>query len=288
VGLKTGLRAFINDNNDLDRVIAIGRLHNYVILRFKDPTNIPLELVIAEFQSTHTAVMKEIGGLGALDDIAATLGTMEMGADGLVCSPRSLDQFSRVLTAVQRHHGAKLHLEPATVQSSRHVGMGHRACVDLVTLFEPTEGLLIGSTSQGGVLCCAEVFHLPYMERRPFRVNAGGIHSYVFGADDRTHYLSELRGGSTCLIAGVTGDARSAPVGRIKIETRPLRLISCVFESGEAISIVMQDDWHVRVFGADAKARNITALRAGDKVLAHRSCPGRHVGIQISEFIREL
>jgi 3-dehydroquinate synthase II/3-amino-4-hydroxybenzoic acid synthase len=193
-----------------------------------------------------------------------------------------------VLTALQRHQCARLHLEPATVQSSRAIGMGQRACVDLVTLFEPTEGILVGSTSQGGILCCAEVFHLPYMERRPFRVNAGGIHSYVFGADDRTRYLSELRGGSACLIAGVTGDTRSAPVGRIKIETRPLRLISCEFESGEEISIVMQNDWHVRVFGADAEVRNITELRRGDKVLAHRSCPGRHVGIQISEFIREV
>jgi 3-dehydroquinate synthase II/3-amino-4-hydroxybenzoic acid synthase len=286
-GLKTGLREFISDSSDMDRVIATGGHHHYVILRFKDPTNIPLELVIAELQSTHTAVIKEIGGPGALDDISATLGTMEVGADGIVCSPKSLDQLNLVLTALHQHQRTTMNLQPATVKSSRPIGMGQRACVDLVTLFEPTEGILVGSTSHGGILCCAEVFHLPYMEQRPFRVNAGGIHSYIFGVDNRTRYLSELRAGSPCLIVGTTGDTRSAAIGRIKIETRPLRLISCEFESGEAIGVVMQNDWHVRVFGADGEARNITELRPGDKVLAHRSCPGRHVGIQISEFILE-
>jgi 3-amino-4-hydroxybenzoic acid synthase len=131
------------------------------------------------------------------------------------------------------------------------------------------------------------VFPLPYMEMRPFRINAGGVHSYIFGPDERTQYLSELRSGQSCLVVDVAGETRIAPLGRVKIEVRPLRLVSCIFGSGEQIGIIMQDDWHVRVFGADASARNLTELRPGDEVMAYRALPGRHVGIQVSEFIEE-
>jgi 3-dehydroquinate synthase II/3-amino-4-hydroxybenzoic acid synthase len=287
LGVATCLRVRVEGGADLDRAIAVGARHDYVMLHFKDPTNIPLEIVIAEFQSRGTAVLKEIGDPDALEDIAATLGTMEVGADGIVCSPRSTVQLDRLLTVVREQCTTSLQLEPARILESRHIGMGHRACIDLVTLFEPTEGLLVGSTSRGAILCCAEVFHLPYMERRPFRVNAGGIHSYVFGPQDRTNYLSELRGGSPSLVVATSGSSRIAAVGRIKIEVRPLRLISCVFATGEPLAIILQDDWHVRVFGGSAEARNITELRAGDEVLAHRSTSGRHVGVRVSESIWE-
>ena len=66
-------------------------------------------------------------------------------------------------------------LPQGQIVSTRPIGMGYRSCIDLVTLFAPTEGMLVGSTSQGGILCCPEVFHLPYMDLRPFRVNAGTV-----------------------------------------------------------------------------------------------------------------
>ena len=59
------------------------------------------------------------------------------------------------------------------------LGLGTRSCIDVTTLFSEHEGLLVGSTSQSGILCCPEVFHLPYIEKRPFRINAGAVHSYV-------------------------------------------------------------------------------------------------------------
>jgi 3-dehydroquinate synthase II/3-amino-4-hydroxybenzoic acid synthase len=76
-------------------------------------------------------------------------------------------------------------------------------------------------------------------------------------------------------------------VGRVKTEVRPLRLIEVEFASSEKVNVLMQDDWHVRVFGEDGKPRNITELKAGDRVLGHRARPGRHVGIRVDEHILE-
>src|SRR5262249_31200254 len=153
----------------------------------------------------------------------------------------------------------------------------YRSCIDLATLFSPTEGMLVGSTSQGGILCCPEVFFLPYMELRPFRVNAGAVHSYVYNQGDRTDYMTELRAGSPVMIVDLHGKARKACVGRMKTEIRPLRLIEVEFAGGERVNVLMQDDWHVRIFSEQGTPLNITELKPGDRVLGHVAKPGRHV-----------
>jgi len=165
--------------------------------------------------------------------------------------------------------------------------MGYRACIDTGTLFDDDEGMLVGSTSQGGILCCPEVYFLPYMELRPFRVNAGAVHSYVYNTNDRTDYMSELKAGSNVMLVNSKGRVRTAPVGRVKIEKRPLRIIEVEFPNGEEVNVIMQDDWHVRIFSDKAKPLNISELKAGDKVLGYVTEVGRHVGIKIDENIIE-
>jgi 3-dehydroquinate synthase II/3-amino-4-hydroxybenzoic acid synthase len=125
------------------------------------------------------------------------------------------------------------------------------------------------------------------MELRPFRVNAGAVHSYVYNFADRTDYMSELRAGTAVMIVGTDGQTRRAVVGRIKTEVRPLRLIEAVFAGGETINVLMQDDWHVRIFSSAGEPLNVTELKPGDEVLAHRAAPGRHVGIKVEETIVE-
>jgi 3-amino-4-hydroxybenzoic acid synthase len=113
------------------------------------------------------------------------------------------------------------------------------------------------------------------------------VHSYVYASHDRTNYLSELRAGSPAMVVGIDGRVREVPVGRIKTEVRPLRLIEAEFPGGEKVNVLMQDDWHVRVFSAEGTPLNITELKPGDKVLGHVSTPGRHVGIPVDETIQE-
>lgn len=61
-----------------------------------------------------------------------------------------------------------------------------------------------------------------YINSRPFRVNAGAVHAYVQAPGNKTAYLSELKSGSEVLVVDAAGRARTAVVGRCKIETRPM------------------------------------------------------------------
>jgi 3-dehydroquinate synthase II/3-amino-4-hydroxybenzoic acid synthase len=283
----TCLRAYIDDGASLHGAIARGQRHDYLALRFRDPTNIPLELVIASLQATDTVLVKEINGADDVDDAVVTLGVMECGADGVMFSPREHRHLDAFLSRLAAGRASSVVLATARIVRSEPVGMGYRSCIDLATLFQPTEGLIVGSTSQGGILCCPEVFYLPYMELRPFRVNAGAVHSYVYNFGDRTDYMSELKAGAGVMVVGLDGRTRRAAVGRMKTEVRPLRLIEAAFSGGETVNVLMQDDWHVRVFSAAGTPLNVTALKAGDEVLAHLARPGRHVGIKVEETILE-
>jgi 3-dehydroquinate synthase II/3-amino-4-hydroxybenzoic acid synthase len=286
-GLRTCFRTYVDDADSLHRAIQDGKQHAFLMIRFRDPTNIPLELVIASLQATQTVLLKELENPTDVDDALVTLGVMEVGADGIMFSPKAHAVMDDFLARLERLARATVQLSTATIVRTSPMGMGYRSCIDTTTLFSETEGILVGSTSQGGLLCCAEVFFLPYMELRPFRVNAGAVHSYVYNFNDRTDYMSELRAGSQVMLVDRTGAARRAGVGRMKTEVRPLRLIEAEFASGERINTIMQDDWHVRIFSEDAKPLNITELRPGDKVLGHLAKPGRHVGIKVDEHIME-
>ena len=280
----------IVDKNSLLKCIEDATNYDYIILKFLDPTNIPLEQVIASLQKFETRIIKEINYEKYDDDTLSTLGVMEKGADGILFTPAETSEilkFSEVFRTNYRLNN-KVLLEECTVIKTEYVGLGHRACVDLVTLFNSNEGLLIGSTSQGGILCCPEVFYMPYMELRPFRVNAGGVHSYIFHFDESTSYLTELKAGSKVSIVSFDGNVRQSVVGRIKIEVRPLRLIQVEFASKEIANIILQDDWHVRVFSHEGTPRNLNEIRVGDKLLGMKSQPGRHIGIKIEETIMEV
>jgi 3-amino-4-hydroxybenzoic acid synthase len=285
-GLPTAYLAHVDDADSLHDAIHLGKRHSYVVMSFQDPTNIPLELVIASLQPTNTVLVKQIAP-NDIDDAIVTLGVMEVGADGILFTPEdhaSLDIFLKKFSEAKT---GSLPLEVGEILSSRPVGMGYRSCIDLATLFSEEEGMLVGSTSQGGVLCCPEVFYLPYMELRPFRVNAGAVHSYVYNLENKTDYMTELRAGSPVMVVNLNGKVRQAFVGRMKTEMRPLRLIEVGFSEGRRVNILLQDDWHVRIFSDEGKPRNITELKPGDRVLGYVAEPGRHVGIKVSEHIIE-
>lgn len=284
-GFRSCLRIGVDDAKSLHDSFRNGARHDYLMVSFKDPTNIPLELVIAELHDTETIVLKETGV--DVDDAIIALGVLELGSDGVITSFTEMAQFDALARRLDASLRSQLELQTGIVVRTRHLGLGHRSCIDTTHLFAPNEGLLVGSTSGGGILCCPEVFHLPYMELRPFRVNAASVHSYVFHADDRTSYISELRAGSALTVVEATGRTRPIYVGRVKTEIRPLILIEAKFPGDRAVNIVMQDDWHVRVFSDEALPLNVTELKSGDKVLGYTTELGRHVGVRVDEHIVE-
>ena len=67
------------------------------------------------------------------------------------------------------------------------------------------------------------------------------VHSYLAAPGERTAYLSELQTGAEVLVVDPQGRQRTAVVGRIKVERRPLvRFISswavCREASGASVS----------------------------------------------------
>lgn len=284
-GFKTCLRIGVNDAASLHASFREGWGHDYLMVAFKDPTNIPLELVIAELHKSNTVLLKEVGT--DIHDAVIALGVLELGSDGVVSSIVDVPQFDALARKLDDARLATLDLQIGTVVRTEHLGLGHRACIDTTHMFEPDEGILVGSTSTGGIFCCPEVFHLPYMELRPFRINAASVHSYVFNASDRTSYISELRAGSRITLVNSKGRTREIYVGRVKTEIRPLILIEVRFPDNKLVNIVMQDDWHVRIFSDKATPLNVTELKPGDKVLGYTTTPGRHVGVRVDEHILE-
>lgn len=255
----------------------------YTVVRFKDPTKIPLEIVIAAADSSPGKLICQADDLTEAQVIVDVL---EKGSEGVLLAPRDANDVFNLMKLLQAKT-APLTLLELTVDSTKHLGLGDRVCIDTCTHFEEDEGMLVGSYAHGFILCCSETHPLPYMPTRPFRINAGALHSYVFGQDNRTNYLSELRTGSPVLGVGADGRTRRIMVGRIKLESRPLLSIQASSAEGVQVNLIVQDDWHVRVLGPGGTVRNVTELKPGDQLLGYVATDKRHVGWPVGEFCVE-
>jgi 3-dehydroquinate synthase II len=143
------------------------------------------------------------------------------------------------------------------------------------------EGLLVGCQSSGLFLIEAEVHQSPYIEPRPFRVNAGPVSLYTLSSPNQTQYLSELKAGNEILIVDKKGRMRSADVCRVKIEWRPLVLIEAEHD-GKKIKTIVQNAETIRLVTEEG-SKAITNLAVGDKVVAYLTEGGRHFGALVKE-----
>jgi 3-dehydroquinate synthase II/3-amino-4-hydroxybenzoic acid synthase len=282
-GFSTAYLTGVSSEEEMNSAWKNGVEHNYLVLEFTDSTNIPLELILARTQNTSTTIIKMVR---TLEDAIIAFGVMEKGSDGVLISTESMGEIVNVDKYMKKEKIINMKLVSAKVTDVRHVGMGERACIDTSNLLKQNEGMIIGSTSSGGILVSSETHYLPYMDLRPFRVNAGAIHSYVWGADDMTPYISDLKAGAKLLCVDTEGNAREVIVGRVKIEVRPLLMI-CAEAEGVAINVIVQDDWHIRIFGSKGEVRNASEIKIGDELLGYICQSGRHVGIKIDENLTE-
>ena len=255
----------------------------FTVVRFADPTKIPLEIVLA---AADRAEGRLVTVCGDLEEAAIVLDVLERGSGGVLLAPSGADEVFELARLLQAP-SPPLELTTLTVDGIEHHGLGDRVCVDTCTHFAQDEGILVGSYSTRFILCCSETHPLPHMPTRLFRVNAGALHSYVLGPRNRTNYLSELRSGGTTPAVDAQGRTRRIVVGRAKMESRPLLTITARSADGVVVSLTVQDDWHVRVLGPGGKVLNVTELRSGDELLGYLATDQRHVGYPIGEFCKE-
>jgi 3-dehydroquinate synthase class II len=190
---KAGLSINVTDKATLDKAVELVTKHlDIAIIEFKDPTNIPLELILATTQKSFCKILKKVKDTR---DGEVSLMTMEVGADGIVFSSNNIQEIVEMGTIIRRSNKKKFDLKAAVVTAVKPSGMGTRVCIDTTSELTKSEGMILGSTSSGGLLTCSETHFLPYMNLRTFRVNAGGIHLYVWGLNDQAVYLSDLKAG---------------------------------------------------------------------------------------------
>jgi 3-dehydroquinate synthase II len=165
------------------------------------------------------------------------------------------------------------------------VGLGDRVLVDTTSVLRPEEGLLVGSTAALLFHVASEAVGSRFSRPRPFRVNAGAAHSYVLMADGTTRYLVELAPGEAVLATVPRGPSRSVRVGRIKIERRPMTMLS-VDDRGQSRTIFLQEAETVRVT-TDQGRLAVTGLAPGPALEAVRLPTARHLGTVVEETIEE-
>jgi len=279
---RIGTIVEISTPEDLQRAYSLRDQVRYLLISARDWKVIPLENLIAEFQGSHTRIL-----VVATDPLEAKLylETMEKGADGVVIEvddPGSLSSFAGLADQGK----VSVELVPATVTSIRPLTLGDRVCVDTCSLLRIGEGMLVGSQSSCLFLVGSESAESEYVAARPFRVNAGAVHSYIMMANGRTKYLSEVRGGDEVLAVDDKGETRKVVVGRSKVERRPLLLVEAE-ENGKRYTAILQNAETIRLCAPEGPI-SVSDLRVGQKVLVRLEGGGRHFGHSIKETITEI
>jgi 3-dehydroquinate synthase II len=273
----------IDSPADMRSAIESASSHAMAIVRCGDWKIIPLENLVGEFRRKKKKLYVW------LEDPAETrlqAGILEKGVDGVVLP---LEPFLRGGGMnLLRRDSERCPLIKATVKKVVDVGLGDRVCVDTASCLSLGQGMLVGSTSNFFFFVHSETVESGYVPTRPFRVNAGAVHSYLLGQGGKTSYLSELRGGDSVMVVSTDGSVGSAAVGRVKMERRPLVMV--VARAGEAEgSAMLQKAETVRLIKGDGTLVSTAEIKEGDEVLVHvTEGKGRHFGQGVDEFVVEL
>jgi len=261
----------------------------WILLTFEDWSMIPIENVIAATESTPTKVAAQI--MRPVEAQGAGF-ALDIGVDALLCTEDCLEsalivksiRLEEASSKESFHEENEQHVEVSlmTITDIKEGHSGDRVCIDLLSMLEEGEGILVGSTAKAFVLIHGETIASKYVPTRPFRVNAGSVDAYTYMADGTTKYLSELTSGDKVLITRNGGTLRTASIGRMKIETRPFILLRFKDENANEGHVFIQQAETVRLVLETGKTCSVTDLTVGDRIFGHSSTSTRHVGQSIS------
>jgi 3-dehydroquinate synthase II len=276
-GRTVAVKMIIEGKKDEETVIEAAEFNSdYVIVGTPDWKIIPLENLIAKTRG-KTKLLAEVS---SAKEAKVALETLELGSDGVIlktASPKELEETAKFA----KKAASVLELVTVEVVDVKEIGTGARACIDTCELMKLGEGMLLGCQSSGLFLVQAEVHESPYVETRPFRVNAGPLSLYVLVSPTRTRYLSELKAGEEVLVVGREGNVRLTNVARSKIEWRPMLLIEADY-NGKTLKLIAQNAETIRVVTPEG-SKAVTDLKKGDKILARVEEGGRHFGTLVKE-----
>jgi 3-dehydroquinate synthase II len=268
----------IKGKQDEEKALELSRSRK-LILKMKDWTIIPLENLIAQTEG----LMVEVAGAA---EARTAVQILEKGVDGVVLDTNDINEIRKVVQVVKGSSG-EVRLGVVRIVNAEPLGLGDRVCIDTCTNMRPGEGILVGNTSDAMFLVHSESIENPYVEPRPFRVNAGAVHAYTLVPGGKTKYLSELKAGSEALVVNGKGETQIAVVGRAKVERRPLMLVEGETAEGKRVSLVLQNAETIRLVGKNEEAISVVDLKKDSEVMGYSAEGGRHFGIKVDETIVE-
>ena len=253
---------------------------------------LPLENLISRLQKT-----KIYAAVNTPEEAALAAEILEKGCAGIVISAGA----GKIQDFVCDASAEKISLTPAVITKITPVPLSDRVCIDTTSILDSDEGMLVGSSAACLFFICSEHAKSEFTNPRPFRVNAGAIHSYIQLPGGITAYLSELSAGALLLSCKADGATRTVAAGRIKIERRPMLLISAEIrgaaEAAETAentsgcpvrgSVIVQNAETIRLLTPKGPI-SVAELSVGDTVLVKTGSGGRHFGTPVDETVREL
>ena len=267
----------VNEKTDEEEILQLTQSKR-VVVKGDDWTIIPLENLVSRVRNIFVEVEN-------LQEATTALSILEKGVDGIVVTHKDPEVVRHIVTTLKRD-SERLELLAARIRRVEPLGLGDRVCVDTCSSMNLGEGILVGNSSQALFLVHSESVENPFVNTRPFRVNAGPVHAYVRMPGGKTKYLSEMKAGDEVLIVDFQGRTYPAVVGRAKVERRPLVLVEAE-ESNKPISVILQNAETIRLTQPDGQALSLVDLKEGCEILVHREGTGRHFGVQINETIVE-
>ena len=291
-GKQVGRRVDVSDSDGQSKARAMAGSVEWILLDLGEWKMIPIENIIAACDGGPTKVAARIS---SPEQVLGAAFALQIGVDALMVNENTLQtaliaksQRGEVATEpVYESENQELELSLLEVIEVREGGVGDRVCVDLTSLLEPEEGMIVGSSSKSMVLVHGETVESEFVPTRPFRVNAGASHSYIMMADGTTSYLSELKMGDEVMVVNSDGESRNCVVGRVKIEKRPFILFRWKNENDNEAGVLLQQAETVRLISESRELVSVTELVPGMKLLGWNGGAGRHVGQTISAEVDE-
>jgi len=247
VGTVVGLK---DASGQEQALAAIGSVE-WILIRVESSDSswqmIPAENLIAAAQSTGTKIAFAVEKAA---DVAGLSKALELGVDALCISTKGgaedpdlwktafQARKERSIEAEKIAASIPLESQPSKPEPQIVVGscwrrdtkgtvLADRICVDLVQRLRPEEGCWIGSSAKAMTLVLSEAASSQFVPTRPFRVNAGPVHSYILlGDGTSTKYLCELQPSDQVMVYNMeTNSSKAVSVGRLKEERRPCVLV---------------------------------------------------------------
>ena len=290
-GKQVGRRVDVSTSEGQGKARAMAGSVEWILLDLGEWKMIPIENVIASCDRGPTKVAARIS---SAEQVLGAAFALEIGVDALLVPedilPTALiaksQRGERTESMDEELKSEEFELTSLRVIEVNEGGVGDRVCVDLTSLLELGEGMLVGSSASSMVLVHGETVESEFVPTRPFRVNAGAAHTYIMMADGSTKYLSELEMGDKVMVTSSDGTSRTTTVGRVKIERRPFILFKWKDENHNEAGALLQQAETVRLV-SNSGLISITDLSPDMEIIGWSGGAGRHVGIEISADVTE-